>query len=209
MRERAYLVFAGLYVAGLVGYYGLFFGAPWFLSRYLFPLAALVAPLWGLAALAIWRRVVADGATSLGAATGALLLAVVAYPNLRTYRAGTSHLHFQVVEWVAEHVEADEWIAAVQTGTIGYFHDRTINLDGKVNPEALAAMLDGKLGDYLVESPARYFADWAQATADWYSDPNHPEVRAHFELVVLDHERNLGVLARRGEGSSVPAGGER
>ena len=52
--------------------------------------------------------------------------------DTRLYLRGTSHEHFQVIDWVEQNVPDDTWVAAVQSGTLGYYHDRTINLDGKV-----------------------------------------------------------------------------
>ncbi|NJN67317.1 MAG: hypothetical protein HC884_11700 [Chloroflexaceae bacterium] len=39
---------------------------------------------------------------------------------------------------IERYVPDGDDIAAFESGTLGYFHDRTINLDGKVNPEVLA-----------------------------------------------------------------------
>jgi hypothetical protein len=115
---------------------------------------------------------------------------------VRTWRRGLDHLHFQVVAWVAEHVPEDAWVGAVQTGTVGYFHDRTINLDGKVNPEALAAVRAHRIPQYVLSKPIRYLADW-EGLASWAELDG---LKGRFDLVVHDRERNLAVLVRR-EGS--------
>jgi hypothetical protein len=119
--------------------------------------------------------------------------------NTRDYAKGKTHMHFQVVEWVDANVPKDAWVAATQTGTLGYFHDRTINLDGKVNPEALRARLspgqpDG-IPQYILDKKVAYLADWAGITT-WMK---RPLIAGHFELVVNDPTRGeygLGVLKR-------------
>ena len=95
------------------------------------------------------------------------------------------------MEWVAENVDDEEWVGAVQTGTLGFFHDRTVNLDGKVNPAALEAREQDKIPEYVVRSDIAYVADWA-GLAEW-----EELLAPHFELIVHDEVRNLAVLRRR------------
>jgi len=87
------------------------------------------------------------------------------------------------------------WVAAPQSGTLGFFHDRTINLDGKVNPAALAVRrADGSVTRYVLEKrEIEYLADW-EGIASWATQP---PIAAQFELVVDDPGRNLAVLRRR------------
>ena len=103
------------------------------------------------------------------------------------------HLHFQVVDWVAANVPEDAWVGAIQTGTLGYYHERTINLDGKVDPNALAAQQENRLSEYVLERNVEYIVDWA-GIAMWASLPKYS---AYFELIVDDRESNLAVLRRR------------
>ena len=101
--------------------------------------------------------------------------------------------HSQVVDWVDRNVPADAWVGAVQTGTLGYWHDLTINLDGKVNPEALQARREaGHVLDYVVESEISYLADWV-GIAGWVETEGFA---SHFEVVVQDPIANLSVLRR-------------
>jgi hypothetical protein len=181
--------FAGL----LFLYYALFFGMPSFLPRYFFPAAAIFALLLaagtpGLvsrAATPVGRR--AAGAVVVGLAACSLAL------QGRIYLQGTQHLHFQVVDWVTENVPQEVWVGAVQTGTLGFYHDRTVNLDGKVDPGAFAARKAGRIHEYVIEREVEYIADWngVAAWAEW------PEFAANYELLVDDPGRNLAVLRRR------------
>ncbi len=131
---------------------------------------------------------------------GLALLVLVLLLNVRLYKLGTTHEHFQVVGWVDQNVEALTWVGAVQTGTLGFFHDRTINLDGKVNPQALDAVLKRQIPTYVVEATfddqgrqIDYLVDWV-GIAGWMElEP----IKSHFELLVKDEQQNLAVLQRR------------
>jgi hypothetical protein len=127
---------------------------------------------------------------------------VVVGLNVRLFVNGTQHMHFHVVEWVSENVPTGSWVAAPQTGTLGYFHDRTINLDGKVNPEALVARGYGgepnRIPQYVIEKNIDYLADW-EGLAIWQKIPI---IDQYFSLVVHDPARGyngLTVFQRRSE----------
>lgn len=197
-RARVFLFLACSYGAALCAYYGLFFGAPYFISRYLFPLSPFLALLWAIVVVAAWRRLAITHQRSVAVVGSIVLLAIVAYPNLRLYRKGMHHMHFQVVEWVGANVPEDVWVGAIQSGAVGFFHDRTINLDGKVNPEALEATRAGKIPEYILTTPIRYLVDWV-GIASW---ADNDVLRPHFALILADPERNLAVLARTDDGPS-------
>lgn len=192
---RHLTVMVGIYALGLTVFYGLFFGAPWFMGRYLAPLSPFGAILWAVA-----TKTLADRAAPSRRAFTALLAAAFAVSlalNARIYLKGDQHQHFQVVAWVRENVPVDTWVAAVQTGTLGYFHERTINLDGKVNPAAFEALAESRGPAYVVSSEAEYLVDWV-GLVEWMHEP---EIAAAFEVLVEDPERNLAVLRRRARAS--------
>lgn len=200
--RRFLLVAMGLAVC-LGGYYGVAFGAPHFLARYL----SVVSPfLWLVTALTVvyffqavfktqtlWRTaffvVVAALATLAAAFAGATFA--------RGFSPGTAHDHKQVAEWVVAHVPKQVWVGAPQTGVVGYFHDRTLNLDGKVNPDALRVLLDeGHILNYVLTSQVDYIADWV-GMAEWVNRRElSPAFTEQFELVVKDEQANLAVLKR-------------
>lgn len=185
-----------LFGVALVGYYGLFFGAGHFLSRYLAPLGPLLiaAAVW--VGLDLARRLPWGGAhVARVAGMGALALSVALLVRL-TLPGIKEQGHFHVVDWVEENVDEETWVGAVQTGTLGYWHDRTVNLDGKVNPEALAARLaTGSVLSYVAASEIDVIADWA-GVAGW-AEADTPAFHEAFELIVADPDRNLAVLRRR------------
>jgi hypothetical protein len=192
----AYTVWAAL----IVGYYSLFFGAGHFLSRYFAPLAplmitaAIAVALQAAARLAPGRaRALASGAGAAGTALAMLLMLRLLIPGV--HQQG----HFQVVDWVRANVPENAWVGAVQTGTLGYWHDRTINLDGKVNPHALRARMEkGHVLDYVAEdTEIEYIADWP-GIAGWVKMPEGSGAFGRqFEVIVLDADGRLAVLRRR------------
>lgn len=195
--ERRLIGLVGIYLTGLCAFYGLYFGAAWFLPRYFLPVSpflilvtvSLIAWLYGKAG-ALAPRI-----APLAAVAG---LAVMTFLSWRQYRQGDTHAHFQVVEWVRENVATDVWVGAIQTGTLGFFHDRTVNLDGKVNIAAYEALVEGREGEYVVEdTEIQYLADWT-GMRDWLTKP---AIAESFELIVLDEEANLAVLRRRAVGT--------
>lgn len=194
---RFMLLAYALFVLMLCGYYGLNFGAPHFISRYMAPASPLLITA-GLSALAmVVRRLAPQFAVPVVAvfAIGGLLLSGALLLR-QLIPGGHQQGHFQVVRWVEANIDDAEWVGAVQTGTLGYWHDRTINLDGKVNPEALAALLkEGHVLNYVTASEINHIADW-HGVSDWV-DHTETDFPDHFELVVADPVANLAVLSRK------------
>jgi len=146
----------GAALALLALYYGFSFIAYWFYYRYLFPVALLAGALiaWAAAPLAL-RRPAAAGA----------LLGVLALPTMvSAVMAQRGHtLHVETVYWeqlalITEQVPAGDAVAAGQTGTLNYFRARVVNVDGKVNREAIPYQT--RMWDYLAARDVRWFADW-------------------------------------------------
>jgi hypothetical protein len=190
IRLRTFLLIVSIYGLGLCLFYGLFFGVGHFVNRYMFPLSPFLALLWAVVALWIWRRM----RRPAGSVLTVLLVLLVIGLNARVYVRGRDHLHFPVIEWVAANVPDDVWVGAIQTGTLGFFHDRTINLDGKVNPEALEARKHDAIPQYVVDSDITYLADWAPTISTLHEE--RPLLRKHFDLIENDRQRNVGVLQR-------------
>lgn len=200
---RAVVIVYVLHGAVLSFYYGFNFGAAHFLTRYLAPLAPLliIAALWTALEFGRWLTPRRTGLWAGfygfgGVALSAALLVRLAMPGVSTQG------HFQVVRWVAENVSAETWVGAVQTGTLGYWHERTINLDGKVNPAALAMRVEqGSVLPYVVDSEIDFVVDWA-SVGNWAARPTGGFSES-FELIVEDFDSNLSVMRRRG----IEAGG--
>lgn len=205
LRNRRFVLAYGLYALGVCSYYGLFFGAAHFVSRYLSPQAMFLWLAMVVTVVGFSRELAAKvGAARLAVpAAGAAVLASAIYCAYYQFSHGEYHMHKQVVQWVEANVDDKSWVGAVQTGTLGYFHDRTINLDGKVNPEVLQVIRKvGHVQNYVVDSKIDYLVDWA-AIADWPKTKGQGErMAATFDVLVKDEALNLGVLKRK-----VPVGG--
>lgn len=206
--QQTVIGLVGGYAAGLSVFYGFYFGAQHFLNRYLFPVSAFLMILWVLIAWHLWQRAATNRFRPLAATAAVGLLVIALGMHVRLYRNGSEHMHFQVVEWVQKHVPETTWVAAVQTGTLGFFHDRTINLDGKVNPEALQARLRGQIAEYVVAKQIEgqqieYLADWA-GLAEW---AQKLALKPHFRLIteVCSDGYGLAVLQRHMVGSTESA----
>ncbi len=184
------------FAIALVSYYGLFFGARHFLSRYFAPLAPLLigAAVWVVLDLLRHRRLLAGRLPMVLMGLGLIMCLGL---STRLVLPGVKEQgHFHVVGWVQENVEPETWVAAIQTGTLGYWHDRTINLDGKVNPEALEARrVEGNVLSYVTDSKIDVIADWI-GVSRWVTSDNE-RFNQTFEVVVEDRRANLGVLRRR------------
>jgi hypothetical protein len=150
-----------LYTGFLIAWYVFAFGAWWFLDRYLAPVLVLAVP-WLACALERFARdrrwPLPTLATVVVAANVPLLALLVSSPSWpppewssRSSNLG-SHLnlnHVFQLAWTREHVRPDCRIGAFESGTLGYFRDDVVNLDGKVNPDALQAKLDRRSPEYV------------------------------------------------------------
>lgn len=204
--QRTFILAGAIVTACVFVYYGLFFGAPHFIPRYLI----LSAPFHIFIPAVVILSLLHVKPSLKGAPAKLLVVAVMAAVivlNVRIFKNGAPHQHFQVVQWVEEHVPDDVWVGAIQTGTLGYFHDRTINLDGKVNPDALQARMQEAycpevvtsetdcLMYYIAQHKLQYLADWNGGIEYWTEiEP----LGDHFDVVVADPVKNLSVLMRRG-----------
>ena len=137
-------------------YYGLSFIAYWFYYRYLFPVAlvASVVIAWRAAPWALARPRAAFVVV-------ALLCAPTAISAVMAQHGRT--LHVETVYWeqlalVDAQVPAGDQVAAGQAGTLGYFRAGVVNVDGKVNREAIP--YQDHMWDYLAARGVHWFADW-------------------------------------------------
>lgn len=194
-RVRVALVIGGIYLGCLSLFYGGYFGASWFMGRYIFPATPLIILVW--AAVMVWLYGRVSGVLGSKASAAVMLAGAVAVTGIlhyRTFRGGKNHMHWQAVTWARDHVPQETWVGAVQTGTLGFFHDRTINLDGKVNPAAFDAQVAKRIPEYVtLETPIEYLIDW-WGVAAWTR--RHAIIGDNFEVLVEDEATNLAVLHR-------------
>lgn len=188
-----------------ITYYGLFFGAKHFVGRYLSITTPFLMLFATMLILTVLKKLPTQKRPVLLLA-GAICLIITVSLNFRIYQRGIPHQHQQVVAWVKAHVPKESWVGAIQTGTLGYFHDRTINLDGKVNPMALKAKngdafcpessntpsKSNCLMDYIVQSEIDYLVDW-QGIGTWNK---LPPLDQYFTLTVNQEQPSLAAFVR-------------
>jgi len=183
-QSRRTLEFAGCLVACLLAlacWYALSSWATHFYTRYLSPLSLVAVFLLAAAGAQASRKL--PTWASVGAT--ALLVAPVLLGTAMLWRKPTmfgSNLALrQQLRLVSECVPPQAVVAAGQSGTIGYFRRRVVNLDGKVNAAALA--YQSRMWEYLPKVGARWLCDWPSYVRHYLSD--HPEEHG-WKLVAED-----------------------
>jgi hypothetical protein len=163
-RTRRTLEFAlcfAIALGALIAYYGLSFIAYWFFYRYFAPAALfafVVVPI-------LWARLITAPRGSAGK-VAEIALAVLLTIQIGTLAGwalsgrglGGNTVYHDQVALVRDHVPETDEVAAGQSGTLGFFRERVVNTDGKVNREALA--YQPNMGDYLRKRGVRWFVDW-------------------------------------------------
>lgn len=147
----------GLILALLLGmlilcsYYSLMTFSTYFYQRY----SILLAPLTLLLILAnvnvstLAHRVIA---------VAVLLISAFTFFNFYQSNANENRLYDDQVMLVLNSIPASEIVGARQSGTLGYFRSRVINLDGKVNP--LVPKSSFAMGRYLKTQQVNWLCDW-------------------------------------------------
>jgi hypothetical protein len=151
------LVFFGGF---LCAWYVLKFGPWWFMDRYLSPLLLLTIPF-----LACAFELSRPRPRALGVLAGIVLVANVplfvvlaggphwpppAWAARETNLGTHTNLNYEEqYAWVRAHVRPSCVVGAYETGTLLYFRDRTVNLDGKVDKDALRTRLAGQAPEYV------------------------------------------------------------
>jgi hypothetical protein len=155
-RMRALRPFLFFSIALLV-YYTFFLCAPWFIPRYLQPgrivwsifVAASVSVLWQM------KPRFARPALLVLAVLG-LLFSISGYRN-RYLPHPTSYEFYEMGQWAKQRPQ--EKIGMLQSGIASFIAPNVINLDGKVNFEALRSHQQGRLAEYLRTGQFTYIAD--------------------------------------------------
>ena len=151
-----------LFSTALVVYYTFFFRAPHFISRYLQPARMLWSVFIALSVSILWRGKLARAFIILAAAL-CLTFSVVGY--VRDYfPSDPSADLYDMGVWAQQH--PNEKIAMLQSGIASFIAPNVINLDGKVNTEALRAHQEGRLAEYLRDEHFTYIADWKPFVED-------------------------------------------
>lgn len=76
------------------------------------------------------------------------------------HRGGIGDGHSVAAGYVANHLPKDARVGAFQSGVVGYYNANVINLDGKVNVDALKAMRNKRVEEYVDAEGIDYVIDW-------------------------------------------------
>jgi hypothetical protein len=95
----------------------------------------------------------------------------------------------------------------VNSGIAGFFHENVVNLDGKMNSDALAALRSGTLDEYLAHDRIDVMIDWPEQVALYISPERLREHWTRCAHEVPDSpmacwQRSPRRRARRGEWAS-------
>ncbi|MFT5049172.1 MAG: hypothetical protein ACI8QZ_000562 [Chlamydiales bacterium] len=188
-----------IFMGGLVGYYCMTSFANWHFGRYLFP----TSPFFALASVALLfsqlDRLRAKAAQVAVIAFLATTVAIVGYRNLEVYQRATSTTltHHGFARWVERNGLTDEWVGAPESGVLGFYYPRTVNLDGKVNPDAMRARREGRYADYLLGSEIAYIVGQVGFVETELA--HDPRIAEAFEWIERDEQLNVAVVRRRSE----------
>jgi len=187
------------YALLLTCFYGLFFGAPSFVFRFLCPVWLFVT-LMASAPLGTLFESLSEKGKLVRAFIGAACVCLLTIANYArdTHGVFTNPWFRPVVQftdWAKANVGPGEVIASNQTGMLGYFIDNVVNLDGKTNVDALRARERGELQKYFCELNPDYFIEWTPIAEAWFATP---EVRNQYRIVARKKGRfDYMVLGRR------------
>ncbi|MCY7299615.1 MAG: glycosyltransferase family 39 protein [Ilumatobacteraceae bacterium] len=124
-----------------------------FYGRYLAPVVLVVVMGATVVAMTHLRRLIGFGSV--------LATVVAAGAVLGLFHSNLDPRNPMLDEQVAlveAVVPVGETVAAKQSGTLGFFRSDVVNLDGKVNPEALEAR--GDMPGYISRIGVRWLCDW-------------------------------------------------
>lgn len=151
----------GCAVVLLVIVYALGSLCTYFYARYFAPMILLTTFALGYVLLCAEQKIHGffAGVTALLAICLICYIALIHAGKISS-AAGQSLPYRDQLSLVVKFVPDEEYVAARQSGTLGYFRDRVVNLDGKVNYEAFRLGNDSFLvSRYLRQRAIRWYCD--------------------------------------------------
>ena len=139
----------------LMVWYGATSRAWWMYPRYASPAAVAAVPAIAVALVTLRGSRFLVIAAILLAAGG---LSAGTTRALPTARADRHQALLTLVDLVERTVPAEASVGALQSGTLGFFRDHVVNLDGKANEDALKRA--GDLPGYCRDEHIEWVADW-------------------------------------------------
>lgn len=186
------LSFLVLFCVSLIAAYSLYVFGVFFYTRYLYPVYFVGMIFFGIAVGDALSWLAVRGSMVRRAAAAAAVLYVAAHVFMAfncCFRSTPVYHFYDVARWVEQNTAPDETIGVFQSGTIGYLSNRrVVNLDGKVNGDALTALRNGSLEEYIHDAGVDVLMD-------------HTNV---IRLFLGDSSRFAAGRCFRGEGSGLP-----
>ncbi len=193
-RCRLYAAMVAGYLAIQISIYTFVNAAAFFYTRYFILLSILSAGVFGY----LLYRLVTSRAAWLGApvalvlAAGGLLATAGWYgvpfaARINAFRAYPNGPTLDQVEMAQRIRIGNEKIGAIQTGTLAFFVEGAINLDGRVNPAAYRARRENRLLEYVLDQDIRLLVDY-----NFYLTPSgyaffDKDPRGYFQQVAPAH----------------------
>ncbi|NIM20767.1 MAG: DUF2723 domain-containing protein [Candidatus Latescibacteria bacterium] len=154
-RRRGEISFLILFSAILIISYSLYIFGAFFFLRYYYPiyLVACIYLAFLIQDFIDWlsrRSLLFRRAALVGLGIYAATFSYFSYSQ--AFRSRPIYPFYDIAKWVDINTYDSEKIGVFQCGAIGYLsHREVINLDGKVNRDALEALKKGCLGEYVQE----------------------------------------------------------
>ncbi len=108
---------------------------------------------------------------------------------------------YRAAVWISENLPQDTIVGSWNAGVVGYYSDqRVVNLDGLINNyELLPYLLEGRIGDYILEQGVEYISDMqGSIKAEGALDQLELEtVYSHHSRFLREDYRIYRVLGRR------------
>lgn len=187
---------AALHACMLFVYYTFFFAAAHYILRYLAPAYVFTVPASAALVVGVVRRL-CGGRVRLaagGVAAIAVLLTIGLGLFVGSLFSARSVFYADQWGWVRDNLSGrDAKVGAAQTGTLGYFRRSAVNLDGKVNYEALSALKTGRIGNYILDKDIEYLIDWPiNLEMNFLKRPGMAST-----FIEIDRRGQFGVFRRR------------
>lgn len=159
-------------------YYTFYFRAPHFIIRYLQPLRIVALLAWAVAASELLSNYSSGTrrwlTTSIAGGFVIVALGFGANRYIAFYDKAEGPEFYNMGAWANSH--SNERIGMLQSGITGFIAPNVVNLDGKVNAEALRAHQHGQLGEYIRKEGFTYIADWKPFVEDVAQICRHNEL---------------------------------
>jgi len=151
----------------LIGAYSFYAFGHWFFHRYYFSIV-FMATIWGgyliySADVRLSRRLFIPSLFKVFILMLFLSLSLLQWRQIISERHKNQNLRLHtMVKIVEQIIPQGSVIGCFQSGIIGFYSDRkTINLDGVVNQNALRAMQENRMGEYVERERINYIMDWS------------------------------------------------